>query len=87
MELDREGEAERRGNCELARLVEECLTLQRSLGEDAARQCLEAKQVPEHIVLRVMACAAFRRHVSNNELSSGFARTSNARRNAQTKRL
>ena len=74
MEREQEGASERRGNLELAAAVEECLVLQRTLGDEAARHCLEAKQVPEHIILRVMACAAFRRHACNSKSPPGFGR-------------
>jgi hypothetical protein len=69
MERELDGSSERRGNRDLAAVVEGCLTLQRTLGEDAARNCLETKQIPEHIILRVMSCAAFRRHPCNSKLS------------------
>jgi hypothetical protein len=72
MERELDGGSERRGNRELAAVVDTCVTLQRTLGEDAARHCLEARQVPEHIVLRVMACAAFRRHPCNNKSTPSF---------------
>lgn len=87
MELDQAGASERRENRVLAGLVEECLSLQRTLGEDAARQCLDTKQIPEHIILRVMACAAFRRHVCNSKSPDGFARPLSSSRDEQSKRV
>jgi hypothetical protein len=87
MEHDHADSAERRANAELAGAVEDCLALQRTLGTDAARQCLEARQIPEHIILRVMACAAFRRLPCNSKLRSGFARPLSALREDFAKRV
>jgi hypothetical protein len=87
MEHDHAYGAERRANADLAGAVEDCLVLQRTLGADAARQCLEARQIPEHIILRVMACAAFRRLPCNNKSRNGFVRPLSSVREDAPKRV
>lgn len=52
---------ERRIDQDCAEHIERAVELQRIGGDTTACAFLEARSVSEHIILRVLACAAFRR--------------------------
>jgi hypothetical protein len=54
-------DVERRVNVGTFEIVEQAVDAHRSGGADEARALLAAHRIPEHVVLRVLASAAFRR--------------------------
>ncbi len=50
-----------RSDTTLARTVDDGVLLLLAKGRQAAESYLHYQQVPQHVVLRVLACAAFRR--------------------------
>ena len=52
---------ERRSNADCALLIERAVVLQRTQGQADAMALLLQKGIAPHIILRVLACATFRR--------------------------